>query len=69
MTDQPDFPELSDSELLSLRNSFIKYFYHRVCVQAEKNMQLTGTVSGAHWNAMRQVLQQMNIDIGEEQAG
>lgn len=49
---------LSDSERVIL-----KAFYAAVCVRAEANMAATGTVSGAHWNAMRQVLGEMGIEV------
>lgn len=42
-------------------------FYSTVCDQAERNMALTSTVSGAHWNAMRQVLAGMGIEVANEQ--
>lgn len=38
-------------------------FYNRVCDRAESNMEATGTVSGAHWNAMRQELVAMGIEV------
>ena len=44
-------------------NTTIIAFYHRVCERAERNMELTGIVSGAHWNAMRQVLKEMGINV------
>jgi hypothetical protein len=47
-----------DSEKVSLLA-----FYNRVCDQAERNMALTNTVSGAHWNAMRQELKAMGIEV------
>lgn len=43
--------------------AIIADFYRRVCERAEKNMELTGTVSGAHWNAMRQVCTEMGIEV------
>lgn len=61
--DVPQYYSLPPSELVQLRNTHILYFYHRVCRLAEKNMASTGTVSGAHWNAMHQVLAQMNIPM------
>ena len=36
-------------------------FYAEVCVRAESIMAQTGTVSGAHYNAMRQLLQERGI--------
>ena len=42
-------------------------FYINVCLLAEKNMQETGTVSGAHWNAMRSILKQKGLlDVAEQ---
>ena len=38
-------------------------FYNRVCDRAEKNIEATGTVSGARWNAMRQELAVMGIGV------
>lgn len=38
-------------------------FYNEVCDQAERNMAATNTVSGAHWNAMRQVLKTKGIEV------
>ena len=38
-------------------------FYNLVCDRAERNMEATGTVSGAHWNAMRQVLTTKGIEV------
>lgn len=38
-------------------------FYRSVCARAEANMEATGTVSGAHWNAMRQILVEMGIQV------
>lgn len=32
------------------------HFYDQVCAEAETIMQHTGTVSGAHYNAMRRLL-------------
>lgn len=49
---------IADSEKVILRA-----FYAAVCVRAEANMAATGTVSGAHWNAMRQVLKEMGIEV------
>lgn len=59
------YHSLPSSEMIELRNAHIRYFYRRVCDLAEKNMASTGTVSGAHWNAMRQVLAQMHIDVSD----
>jgi len=47
----------------SQENAILSAFYQEVCDQAEKNMASTGTVSGAHWNAMRQVLAQRGIEV------
>lgn len=49
--------KLSDADRLA-----ISCFVQRVKDRAEKNMEHTGVVSGAHWNAMRQVLAEMGID-------
>lgn len=38
-------------------------FYNKVCDRAERNMAHTGTVSGAHWNAMKQVLAEMGVEV------
>lgn len=38
-------------------------FYWRVCERAESNMAATNTVSGAHWNAMRQELSSLGIEV------
>ena len=43
--------------------SILLAFYHRVCDRAEANMAATGTVSGAHWNAMRQELKALGIEV------
>lgn len=40
-------------------------FYNRVCDRAEANMAATGTISGAHWNAMRQELSAMGITVAQ----
>jgi uncharacterized membrane protein len=40
----------------------VQWFYRRVCERAEANMTATGTVAGAHWNAMRQVMAEMGIE-------
>lgn len=45
-----------------LRDQILIDFYNTVCDRAEANMKATGTVSGAHWNAMRQVLTEMGIE-------
>lgn len=66
-TDAPAWESLPATELAELRNVNIRYFYVRVCRLAEKNMQYTGTVSGAHWNAMQQIMNQMGIDTSVPQ--
>lgn len=38
-------------------------FYNEVCDQAERNMAATDTVSGAHWDAMRQVLKAKGVEV------
>lgn len=43
--------------------AIIVEFYHRVCERAEANMVVTGTVSGAHWNAMIQELMARGIEV------
>jgi len=43
----------------------LRAFYNEVCDQAERNMALTNTVSGAHWNAMRQVLKVKGIEVNQ----
>lgn len=63
---EKQFHSLPPAEMVEIRNAAIRYFYRRVCRQAEKNMAETGTVSGAHWNAMKQVLAQMNISVDAE---
>lgn len=45
------------------RRADVLDFYRRVCTRAERNMELTGTVSGAHWNAMRQELAAMGVEV------
>lgn len=49
---------LNEAEKIALQA-----FYAAVCVRAEANMAATGTVAGAHWNAMRQVLAEMGIEV------
>lgn len=44
-------------------NEIVLDFYNRVCDRAEANMALTGTVSGAHWNAMRQELAALGVEV------
>jgi len=38
-------------------------FYDEVCDRAEQNMASTGTVGGAHWNAMRVILAAKGIEV------
>lgn len=44
-------------------NVIIKDFYQRVCKRAEQIMSDTNTLSGAHWNAMKQVMTEMGIEV------
>lgn len=67
--DSPKWESLPATELVELRNTNIRYFYNRVCRLAERNMRETGTVSGAHWNAMQQVLTQMGISAQQPHDG
>ena len=48
---------LSESDIL-------RKFYADVCTEAEKIMQETNTVSGAHFNAMKRVLKRKGIEAG-----
>ncbi len=41
----------------------LRYFYAEVCAEAEKIMAQTGTVSGAHYNAMKRVLKRKGIEV------
>lgn len=38
-------------------------FYKRVNERAMRNMELTGTLAGAHWNAMKQELKAMGAEV------
>lgn len=49
--------------LESTEKQTLSNFYSQVCDQAERNMESTGTVSGAHWNAMRKVLNDKGIEV------
>ena len=40
-------------------------FYAEVCREAEGIMAQSGMVSGAHWNAMRRVLQRHGVEVNE----
>ena len=40
-------------------------FYSEVCREAEGIMAQSGMVSGAHWNAMRRVLQRHGVEVSE----
>lgn len=44
-------------------NAVIANFCERVKVRAESNIEANGTVSGAHWNAMRVVAKEMGIEV------
>lgn len=46
-----------------LDSALLLDFYNEVCDQAERNMAATNMVSGAHWNAMRQVLKAKGIEV------
>jgi len=46
-----------------VRKEILSDFYNEVCDRAEANMAATGTVSGAHWNAMRQVLKEKGVEV------
>lgn len=52
-----------DITLTADERTVVAAFYQRVCDRAEQNMAMTGTVSGAHWNAMRQELGAMGIAV------
>lgn len=54
-TNQPADPP-DEAEIL-------KEFYAEVCAEAESVMQQTGTISGAHWNAMQRVLHRRGIEV------
>lgn len=44
-----------------LRDTIIVHLYADICLRAERNMAATGTVSGAHWNAMKAVLTERGL--------
>lgn len=50
-------------ELQAEIDNAIPAFVQRVKDRAERNMKATNTVSSAHWNAMRQVLAEMGIEV------
>lgn len=54
---------LAPVDLSPIRLNIVIDFYNRVCDRAEQNMAHTGTVSGAHWNAMKQVMREMGIEV------
>lgn len=57
-------PSLGDNiDMVGFRNNILADFYAKVCDRAEQNMAQTGTVSGAHWNAMRQILKEMGVEV------
>ena len=68
MSDNKQFAPLPDDfRLVGERSGFgisdaaVAVFYAEVCIRAESIMAQTGTVSGAHYNAMRQLLQERGI--------
>lgn len=58
------FPPIDGSAFWKeIQKEMLLDFYNKVCDRAEQNMAHTGTVSGAHWNAMKQVLAEMGIEV------
>ena len=47
------------------RGTILSDFYSEVCREAEGIMAQSGMVSGAHWNAMRRVLQRHGVEVNE----
>ena len=47
------------------RAAILSDFYSEVCQEAEGIMAQSGMVSGAHWNAMRRVLQRHGVEVNE----
>ena len=47
------------------RAAILSDFYSEVCQEAEGIMAQSGMVSGAHWNAMRRVLQRHGVEVSE----
>ena len=62
-----DFWLGSEQGRFSVSDAAVAVFYAEVCVRAESIMAQTGTVSGAHYNAMRQLLQERGILATAEQ--
>ncbi len=53
------------TKLWNLRSDtdILRDFYRDVCAEAESIMALTGTVSGAHYNAMKRILKRKGIEV------
>ena len=49
------WPQRTEADIL-------RDFYRDVCAEAERIMAETNKVEGAHWNAMRRVLNRKGID-------
>lgn len=52
-------PDIDPKE--AYRANIAAYFYALVCLEAEQIIVETGRVEGAHYAAMRRVLEQMNV--------
>lgn len=61
-SDSQDFSTYTEVDANS-DNATLLAFYNEVCDHAERNMAATSTVSGAHWNAMRQVLKAKGVEV------
>ena len=46
-----------------MERDLLRQFYADVCAEAETIMAQTGTVSGAHWNAMKRVLKRRGVEV------
>ena len=56
---------LDDDGEIMTPMEIVKEFVHRVNVRAEGNMELTGKVEGAHYNAMQIELRFFEETIGD----
>ena len=54
------------AKLANAQKCILAEFYNEVCAEAERTIEQTGMVSGAHWTAMKRVYARKTMQADEE---
>jgi len=57
---------MAPSEATGHEREILTNFYREVCAEAERTIEQTGMVSGAHWTAMKRVYSRKTMQADEE---